>query len=63
MGNPPIIFVLLYFTAVIGIGIYLLLAREFVSAHKRGAAALERIANKIGTPEPKESVSVLDRRP
>jgi hypothetical protein len=64
MGSAPLVFALLYFGAGIGIVIYLLvLARAFVSAHERGAAALERIARKIGSPPPAESVSVLDRRP
>lgn len=64
MGNAPLIFALFYFVAGIGIVIYLLLlARAFVSAHERGAAALERIADKNGSPKPVESVSVLDRRP
>lgn len=41
---------LAYFAVILGVGIYLIiLVARFVSAHQRGAAALEDIAKKLSS--------------
>jgi hypothetical protein len=43
-----LIFILLYLSAIVGVGVYLIvLLARFVKAHQRGAEALEAIARKL----------------
>ncbi|MDN5925416.1 MAG: hypothetical protein L0H70_10520 [Xanthomonadales bacterium] len=45
-----VVFVLIYIAVIVGIVVYILmLARRLVKSHERGSAALERIAQKMGS--------------
>ena len=48
MPNLSSVFLLLYFCAIIGVGIYVLvLLGRFVNAHERMASAVERAAQSL----------------